>query len=265
MTFKRIHPGMIAAVLGLLIGCPTPAHAVQVRVLDLAAVDGDLQFDTGRKSTRLKLFPDSFSGTMEFKGDGPVILYKMVFHDDTTRKQVACTVTIPQGMEQGLLILVPGDESKAVDRKVVPDEAGFVSVGAPLIYNYIWYDDSLKARPPGMIEFRNLSRLPIALQIEQTRLVLAPQDQAQVPLTPGAKRMPLRAAAQINGQWKLFRSNPLSTRNPDRMLVILRDGSSSSRGISAEGEPDIMMISLFDWPPPPPSPDAGPMLSSNRR
>jgi len=168
-------------------------------------------------------------------------------------------------MKKGLLLLIPGDDTKAVDRKVLPDESGFVSLGAPLIYDYIWFDDSPEARPSGTIEFRNLSRSPIALQIDQSQLMLAPQAKAQVPLTPGAKRMPFRAAAQINGQWKIFRSNPLSTRSPDRMLVILRDAAGAHEEAGSDREPNIAMISLFDWPAPSPAPAAGAMLSANRR
>lgn len=243
----------MAATLGLLVCSSTPLHAVQVRLLGWTSVDGDLQFDTNQKATRLKVFPDTFSTVIEFNGDAPITLYKMVDHEGKPRKQTACTIVVPPGMERGLLVLMPGDDTKAADRKVLPDESGFVSAGAPLIYNYIWFDDSHKARPSGILEFRNLSCLPIALQVDQSQLVLAPQAKAQVPLTPGAKRMPFRAAAQINGQWKLFRSNPLSTRSPERMLVILRDASAALQNDARDGEPNIMMISLFDWPLPAPN------------
>jgi hypothetical protein len=253
MTSKRNLLGILAAVLGLLAASATPLHAVQVRLLGWSAADGDLQFDADRKPGRLKVFPDSFSPVIEFEGTGPIVLYKMVEHEGKPRKQIACTITVPAGMEQGLLILVPGDQSKAAFKKVIPDESGFVSAGAPLIYDYLWFDDSPKARPPGTLEFRNLSRLPIALQIDQNQLMLVPQSKAQVPLVQGAKRMPLRAAAQIGGQWKLFRSNPLSTRSPDRMLVILRDAGPQN---ADAGEPNIMMISLYDWPRSPAAPDS---------
>lgn len=266
MISKRTYPGIIAAIIVLIIGCATPSYAVQVRMLAWSSQDGDLQFDANRKATRLKLFPDTFSTAMEMKDEGPITLYKMVADKDgNPHKQVACTLVIPPGMEQGLLILIPGDQTKAVDHKVLPDESGFVSAGAPLIYDYIWLDDSPKVRPPGTIEFRNMSRLPIAIQVEQAQIMLAPKGKAQVPLTAGAKRMAFRGAAQIDGQWKFFRSHPLSTRSPDRMLVILREGSPPAQGSGLAGEPDISMISLYDWPAPPAAPAAGPMLSANRR
>ncbi|MFA6288784.1 MAG: hypothetical protein WC661_15485 [Opitutaceae bacterium] len=176
-------------------------------------------------------------------------------------KQVACTVPIPAGMEQGLLILLPGDDTKAASRRVLPNQFGFVSDTAPLIYNYIWLET---ARPSGAIEFLNMSSLPIALQIEQRQLTIDPQAKAQVPLIAGAKRMTFKAAAQIDGRWRIFASNPLCTRGPDRMLVILRDGPAALNAITPVGEPNISMISIFEWPLPQPAPEIGPMLSSNR-
>lgn len=263
MTSKRKLLGIFATLLGLLLSSAPTLQAVQVRVLAWSSDDGDLQFDAARKPTRLKLFSDSFSRAIMFEDDGPIVLYKMVEHEGKPRKQIACSISVPAGMEQGLLILVPGDQSKAVSRKVLPDESGFVSSGAPVIYDYHWFDDSPKARPPGTLEFRNLSRLTIALQIEQSQIMLNPQAKAQVPLARGAKRMPLRAAAQIGGQWKLFRSNPLSTRNPERMLVILRDADTQD---SADGEPNVTMISLYDWAPPvPPSPVETPPVATYSR
>ncbi|HEY9250694.1 MAG TPA: hypothetical protein VIO38_16255 [Rariglobus sp.] len=46
-----------------------------------------------------------------------------------------------------LLLLIPGDDTQAVDRKVLPESQGFVSADAPLIYDYVWFDDSLEGRP----------------------------------------------------------------------------------------------------------------------
>lgn len=237
-------------ILCLLAGL-TPAHAVQFRLLGWASQDMNLQFDTGRKTTETYVSTDTFSPVYEFKGDGPIVLYKRVEHEGSIRKQTACTIPIPQGMERGLLLLIPGDDTKAVDRKVLPDSQGFVSASAPLIYDYVWFDDSLEARPAGTIEFRNLSRVPIALQIEQYQLMLVPQAKTQVPLIPGAKRMDFRAAAQIDGKWKVFARNPLPTRGPERMIVILRDSLSAASGSASDHEPHITMIPLYDWPAPP--------------
>ncbi|HSI08208.1 MAG: hypothetical protein ACAH89_03600 [Rariglobus sp.] len=260
MIFNRI-PSWPVIAFGLL-ACALPAHAVQFRLLGWAAQDLNLQFDANRKANETYISTDTFSPVYEFKGEGPIIFYKRVEHEGVVRKQIACTVVIPPGMEQGLLLLIPGDDSLAVDRKVLPDSQGFVSETAPLIYDYVWFDDSLAARPAGTIEFRNLSRVPIAFQIEQHQLVLAPQGKTQVPLTPGAKRMAFRAAAQIDGKWKVFTSNPLPTRGPERMIVLLRDTVAAGNGTSSGHAPGITMIPLYDWPAPPKS-AAADLVSAN--
>lgn len=260
MIFKRIHSWPVIA-LGLL-ACVLPAHAVQFRLLGWAAQDLNLQFDANLKANETYVSTDTFSPVYEFKGDGPLTFYKRVEHEGVVRKQVACTVVIPPGMEQGLLLLIPGDDTKAADRKVLPDSQGFVSANAPLIYDYVWFDDSLAARPAGTIEFRNLSRVPIAFQIEQQQLVLAPQAKTQVPLLPGAKRMAFRAAAQIDGKWKVFTRNPLPTRGPERMIVLLRDNVAAGNGGASGNDPLITMIPLYDWPAPPKS-SAPELVSAN--
>ncbi|HEY9247727.1 MAG TPA: hypothetical protein VIO38_01270, partial [Rariglobus sp.] len=225
MIFKRILSWPVIA-LGLL-ACALPLHAVQFRLLGWASQDLNLRFDANHMPVETYVSTDTFSPVYEFKGEGPLVLYKRVEHEGEPRKQTACTVALPPGMERGLLLLLPGDDSKAADRKVLPDSQGFVSPGAPLIYDYVWFDDSLQARPAGTIEFHNLSRRPIAFQIEQARHVLAPQAKIQVPLLPGAKRMAFRAAAQIDGTWRVFTKAPLPTRGPERMIVLLRDGPSA--------------------------------------
>lgn len=250
MTSKLRHPGILATLAGLL-AFAAPARAVQFRLLGWNSADVNLQFEANQKATEASVYTDTLSPIYEYQGNGPLVLFKMVEHDGKPKKQPACTVPIPADAQQGLIILVPGDDTKVAARKVRPNQFGFVSGDAPLTYDYLWLDDSLAARPSGTLEFRNLSRLPVALQIEQQQLVLAPQSRAQVPLNKGAKRMAFKAAAQVNGTWKVFASNPLSTRNPDRMMVILRDNPTPPEG-SASNEPNISMISLFDWAQPAP-------------
>lgn len=252
MISKRFFLTALATTLGLLSGASTLAHAAQIRVLGWAPSDGDLQVELNKQPTRLNIFSDTFSSVIDF-GAGPIVFYKMVDHEGAPKKQIACTVTIPAGQQRGLLLLVPGNQTKALSKKVLPNESGFISAEAPLIYDYLWLDDSLAARPSGTLEFRNLSRFPIALQIAGQQLALAPREHAQVPLTKGAKRMAFKAAAQVNGTWRIFASNPLPTRNPDRMLVILRDGPARPSDVSTPDEPDIRLILLHDWPPPVPA------------
>jgi hypothetical protein len=266
MKSKRIHPWGVLLALGL-IASAAPLHAIQFRLLGWTSADVNLQCVINNKPVELSVFTDDFSPVYEFKGEGPLVLYKMMEHEGKPQKQIACTVTIPPGMEQGVLLLIPGDDTKAVYRKVIPNHFGFVVDTAPLIYDYVWLDDSVEVRPVGTIEFRNLSQLPVALQIEQRQLTLAPKAKAQVPLLEGAKRMAFRAAAQLSGQWKVFATNPLPTRGPERMMVIIRDGPAAMQGVLEPGEPNIRMISLFDWPPPPkpvPEVPVPPTLASSR-
>ena len=248
MTSKRHLTWITFATLGLL-ACATPARAVQFRLIAWDTQDSNLQFDTHGTATEVQASTNILSPQYESKGAGPIILYKQVEHEGKPRKQVACTVDIPAGLEQGLLLLIPGDDSKAVDRKVIPDSLGFISPGAPLIYDYMWLDDSLIAHPPGTIEFRNMSSLPIAFKIEQQQCMLASKDKIQVPLIPGARQMSFRAAAaMIDGKWKVFACNPLATNGPERMLVIIRDGPAAQ---NVSGAPNISVIRLYDWPAPP--------------
>lgn len=244
----RLSFSLLGAV-GLL-AFVQPAQAVQFRLLGWAAQDLNLQFRDGQKPTEVYVSTESLSPVYNFSTTGPIVFYKRVEHEGKTIKQTACTVTIPPDMEKGVLLLVPGADTQAIYRNVLPDRDGFVSEGAPLIYNYVWIDDSLTARPSGTIEFRNFSRRPIAFQLEQHRHVLAPETKVQLPLIPGAKRMAFRGAVQVNGEWKVFAKNPLPTRGPDRMMVILRDDPQPRSSASGD-KPNIKMISLFDWPAPP--------------
>lgn len=260
MTSKHHLTWITAATLGLL-ACAAPVQAVQFRLIAWETQDSNLQFDTLGKATEVQASTNVLSPLYETKGAGSLVLYKRVEHEGKPRKQTACTVDIPAGLEQGLLLLIPGDDSKAVDHKVLPDSLGFVSPGAPLIYDYMWLDDSLIAHPAGTIEFRNLSSLPIAFKIEQQQCMLAPKDKIQVPLVPGVRQMSFRAAAaMIDGKWKVFACNPLATNGPERMLVIIRDGPASR---NVKGEPNINVIRLYDWPAPP-KPDTPDLVSSNR-
>lgn len=245
MTFKRHFFTFVVAAC--LFVCAAPVHAVQFRMLGWSAHDMNLRFDVGAKPVETYVTTDTFSPVYEFNGEGPLVLYKRVEHDGSVVKQTASTVVIPPGLKQGLLLLIPGDDSQVLSRKVLPDSQGYVSDGAPLVYNYVWFDDSLEARPAGTIEFLNLSSREIAFQIEEHRHTLAPQAKARVPLVPGAKRMAFRAAARIEGDWRVFSNTALPTRGPERMMVILRDAPETEAQARPD-RPNIRMISLYDWP-----------------
>lgn len=261
MTSKNHHHQVLLVATLALAALITPARAVQFRLFGWTSSDANLQFDANHQGIETQVHHDSLSPSYDFKSNGALVLYKRVEHEDKIVKQIACTVSIPEGAEQGLIILLPGDQSKAISRKVLPNKEGFVTTQAPLIYDYLWIDDSPKARPEGTIEFRNFSRLPVAFQVGDHRHSLDPQAKIQVPLVVGAKRMTFRAAAQFNGQWRVFATNPLPTRNPSRMMVIFRDGPAPAP--SGEARPQV--IALYDWPAPPPVPETpAPSLVSAR-
>jgi hypothetical protein len=265
MTSKGIHRRISLLALGLLV-CAAPARALEFRMLGWSSPDINLQFDNNQKPVETSVSTVMFSDTYQVAGEGTLTLYKRVEHEGKIIKQTACTVAIPPGLKQGLLLLIPGDDSKALSRKVLPDSQGFITSSAPLIYNYVWFDDSLEARPLGTIQFLNLSRRQIAFQIEEHQLTLAPQAKAHVPLVKGAKRMNFRGAAEVDGRWKIFARKPLATRGPERMIVILRDGPPTNNETATDAEATISMISLFDWPARPESKAAGtpPSLVSSR-
>lgn len=247
MTFKpRTFLATLAALgLGL---CVTPAHAVQFRLLGWASQDVNLMLDTDSKPVELMVPQEQFSQLQTAKDTAPIVLYKMVEVDGKPRRQVACSIPVPEGMERGIIVLLPGDESQAVSKKVLPNSAGFRTESAPVVYNYVWLDDSPKSRPSKTIELRNLSSLPVAVQLDTHQLTLAPQAKALIPITPGAARMPLHAATRMDGKWKLFASRPLRTATIDRVMVFFRDTPASDQSNGAA--PAVTMLPIYDWPQP---------------
>ena len=258
MTFKIRRP--LAALAALCIGlCATTTHAVQFRLLGWTSQDVNLILDADAKPMELMVPQEQFSVAYTAKDTAPIVLYKMVEVDGKPIRQVACSITIPPGMEQGIIVLLPGDESLAASKKVLPNKAGFLTKNAPLIYNYVWLDDSPKSRPSRTVELRNLSSLPVAVQLDTHQLTLAPQAKALVPITPGTARMPLHAATRTDGKWKLFASRPLRTATIDRVMVLFRDTPAAE---SNGAEPTVMMLPIYDWPQP--TPDSQPQTVAKR-
>lgn len=247
------HTARWSLVLSLLLlGCSPAAHALEFRVLGWSSDDITLHY--GKKSTLMTVSVNGFSPAYEFHGDGPLVFYKMVDKDGNPQRQTACTITFPPDMQRGLIILFPGDESTVANRKVISASEGPGTPDAPLVYDYLLLDDSTEARPSGTIEFRNFSSLPVALMVESRQFVLQPKAKAQLPLDSSAKRLSFRAAAQVNGQWKVFLTNPLPTRGrPERMMVLLRDGPIVAQP-QGDVEPNIKLLSLSDFPPRPQAP-----------
>jgi hypothetical protein len=240
MKFKS--SSLPAFLLGFVVAlCAPSAHAVQFRLIGWADPDSNLVFDNKTKAVETTLSPAAFSASYEFTGEGALVLYKRVEHEGKIIRQTACTVAIPPGLKQGLLLLFPGDESQVLSRKVQPDSFGTVSATAPLAYNYVWFDDSLEARPAGTIQFLNLSARQLALQVASQQLVLPPKAKALANLEAGSKRMNFQGAVQVDGRWTIFSRKPIPTRDPERMLVILREEPVSGP------QPRIKLVTLFDW------------------
>lgn len=258
MTFNSLT--RIAALLGFaLLAGIAPARAVQFRLLAWGSYDLNLQFQDGKTARELAVFPKSFSITYEVP-EGPIVLFKTVEADGKPQRQTACTIVVPPEIQQALVILVPADDSKVPYRKVLPNSQGQVSKEASLLYDYVVLDNSPAAHPVGTIEFRNFSRLSIAIDIADRQLTLPPRDKTQVPITAGAKRMAFRAAARLeNGDWKLLSSSPLPISGAGRVLVILRDRPEKS---NRADEPNIAIVPLFDWTPPPSPETAAPQQVS---
>ncbi len=257
---SKLNSHWSIALLVCLFASASVAHAVQFRVLGWTTPDTSLQF--GQKPTPIVVATTHFSPEYETQGEGPLIFYKMVEKDGTPHRQTACTIALPEDLKKALIILYPGDDSTAPYRNVIPTGEGPGTPNAPLVYDYMVLDDSLEARPAGMIEFRNFSTLPVALMVDSRQLLLPPKAKAQVPIVPGAKRLSFRAAAQVNGEWKVFLTNPLPTRGqPDRMMVLLRDGPSSSAQTRGSHEPNIKMVSFSDFPPRSKTPPQGDLAS----
>lgn len=250
MTFKNISLGLLIAALALTQAGKT--FAVDFRLIAWETPDNNLEYTTLKAAVPIRVSTDEFTNYITAKGDEPFVLFKRVEHEGKVVNQTACTITFPPELKQGVVLLLPGDQSRAISRKVLPSKLGFGTPAAPLIYNYVWLDDSLDAHPSGTIMFRNFSSLPIAIQIAGRQLTIAPKDSSIVPLAKGVRRMPFQAAAQVGGQWRMFASNPLSTDGPDRMLIILRDGPDIPSTAGSKNEPNIRIVSLFDWARTPP-------------
>lgn len=242
---SKFYPRWVPLFI-VFLACADFAEAGPFRLLAWGAYDLNLQYQSGPKSSEVTAFPGSFSPVYEYREAAPLTFFKMVEHEGKPLRQTACVVTIAPEIQQALIILIPGDDTKALSRKVLPNSQGQVSKESSLIYDYVVIDDSPAAHPADTIVFRNFSRLPIAINIAQQQLTLAPRDKAQVPIISGAKRMSFRAAAQLeNGQWRLLSSNPLPISGARRLLVILRDGPANA---ARDNDPNVAIVPLFDWP-----------------
>lgn len=254
---SKLFPFPVCLLVFVATLCAPCAHAVQFRLIGWADPDSNLIFDHKNKAVETTLSPAAFSAPYEFDGKGELVLYKRVEHEGKIIRQTACTVIVPPGLQQGLLLLVPGDESQVLSRKVQPDSFGTVSANAPLAYNYVWFDDSLEARPSGTIQFLNLSPRQLALQVASQQLVLPPKAKALANLEAGSKRMNFQGAVQVDGRWTIFSRKPIPTRDPERMLVILREEPAPGP------QPRIKLVTLFDWRAPA-APSLNPLPAGTR-
>lgn len=231
-----------------------PAGAVQFRVLGWDADDYSLRFDQGHSTTGVQVETDRLSPVYDAPGAQAVSLYRTIETESgEPGRQIACRIVVPPELKRGIVVLIP---STPVSSWITLPAGGqgATAMRVPLTYEYLWLDDSAEARPVGTIEFRNMQRHPVALRIGGGEVRLPPQGKAQIPLVPEAKRQKFRAAALIEGNWRMFASTSLPTRGAGRLMVIFRETSDPSR--AGPDDPGIRMVRLYEPPPPAPPPEA---------
>lgn len=239
----------LLALSGALLLLVSPARAVEFRVLGWAADDYSLRFDQGRSTTDLQVETDRLSPVYAAPGAESVTLYRPVkTADGEPGRQTACAIAVPPELKRGIVILIP---AVPVSSWIKPPQADpdAAHMRVPPTYHYHWLDDSIEARPPGTIEFRNLQALPVAVRIGDREIEVPPHGKARIPLVPGARRIGFRAATLIDGKWRVFASSPLPTRGPDRILVIFREVEGSQRTDPADT--GIRVVRLYEAAPAP--------------
>ncbi|HEY9248164.1 MAG TPA: hypothetical protein VIO38_03495 [Rariglobus sp.] len=239
----------LSVLFGLLI-CATLVHAVEFRVLGWSTDDNSLRFDQGRSTTDVQVETDRLSSVYVAPGAESVTLYRPIkTADGKPGQQIACELVVPPGLKQGIVLLIPAVPVSSwikPSQAIAPDAA---HMRVPPTYHYHWLDDSIEARPPGTIEFRNLQALPVAVRIGDREIEVPPHGKAQIPLVPGARRIGFRAATLIDGKWRVFASSPLPTRGPDRILVIFREVEGSQR--TGPADTGIRIVRLYEAAPAP--------------
>lgn len=239
----------LVALCGVLSFLSSEARAVEFRVLGWSADDPSLRFDQDRSTIDLRIETDRLSQAYAVPGAETVVLYRPITNaDGKPDRQIACEIAVPPGLEQGIVILAPAAPVSSWIKPPLADPAA-AHMRVPPTYQYYWIDDSVDARPPGTIEFRNLQRHPVALRIGDRDLEVPSQGKAQTPIVPGVKRLSFRAATFIDGQWRVFASSTLPTRGPDRILVIFRDVDETQR--TGPTDTGIRMVRLYETTPAP--------------
>ena len=246
MKFSPPLRRLLALAGALLLVLPS-VRAVEFRVLGWATDDNSLRFDQGRSTADVQVETDRLSPLYAAPGAETVTLYRPIkTADGKPGQQIACEITVPPGLKQGIVILIP---AVPVSSWIKPSEgdADAAHVRVPPPYLYHWLDDSIEARPLGTIEFRNLQRLPVAVRIGDRDIEIPSLGKGQAPIVPGVKRLGFRAATFINGKWRVFASSPLPTRGPDRILVIFRDVDDAQR--TGPADTGIRIVRLYEVAP----------------
>lgn len=239
MKSRLLLPRPLLLALSMLAGI-TGMPAVEFRILNWGSGwDDSLRYRSGQSVEPVVANEGTLSRPYHLE-TGPLVLFRELKKGDEIVRETVAAIPLPADLAQGILVLVPKDEQRTG-------------------YDGFWMDDSVAARPPGMIEFRNFSRIPVALKVAGREIMLPARAKASVPFPPGARRIPFQAAAQVDGEWEFLGASPLPVRTGYRVLVMMRDGrASAGRDTRA-----IDMLSFYD-PPPPLDPEAAPPLASVR-
>jgi hypothetical protein len=115
----------------------------------------------------------------------------------------------------------------------------------PLVLGHSW-----TAYPISTLRIINLCKSPVALQIDQQVMELAPGENKSLPYPPHDPEKPylrLEMALQLNGQWvRCFSGTKEMIYDNTRTVWILQD-----RPISYEHpDPGILLADLIDYAPP---------------
>ncbi|MFA6287036.1 MAG: hypothetical protein WC661_06575 [Opitutaceae bacterium] len=199
------------------------AFALDFRILNWDGNDLDLKYQHKSEKISLYTFEGALSPFYHYSEAKPLTLFKEKMIKEEVVKVPAMTTEVPAGLTQAILLIVPTS----------PDRSS---------YTALWIDDSPLIRPAGTLEFRNLSKHSVALQVAGQEMNLVPQAVQQLKFDPALKRVAFKAAVQIGAEWKLVTANPVPVRPNYRALIILRDARPSETAA-------VQIISFYDRPP----------------
>ena len=226
-----MKPHLFRWLLVALAPCVLPLHALEFRLVSWEGDISDLNYSDGNTPVPVSASEGALSTPYHFEGPGPLILYKEVPAEGKIVRQPMATLTIPPNFTAAIILLAYADPSRTT-------------------FTGTWIDDSLEARPPQTVTYRNFSSYPVAIKLGAGDYAIAPQGSLTQLTDSAVERVLFKAAAQTKSGWKAIASTVQPVRPGMRTLVILRDGRPSpGTGIKAL----VDMLRFNDYPPPPAS------------